>query len=524
VVALRSYSFSQVDNFLKCQRYWSIVKLEGVELPPAKFQARGTAIHNDAEHYALTQEIRSEYIQAAVVGGFLPAPNELPHAGYRVEYPFQVTIGDGIIFKGFVDAIDMRQSPVEIIDYKSTSDFRYCKTEEEIADNLQLLTYARIFEQEEVKLSHVYFLTKGKPKVKKVSALAAPAKVNEAWDRTLTTIHAMELVRGSWTSAENVAPTGADTGHCKAYGGCPFQRRCGFAPSWKEIVSKFSNKESNDNMDPKTNPIIEKLKLMKARQDAARQDAVPAAEASSPVAAPTPTPEPAPAVLPPDAAPRDALAAPAPVAAPIKRGPGRPPKVRPAESPAPVAVPVAAVVEPEEPAEVTENLVPIELVNKYRADYEALAKSFQSEKARADELAGKVKAAELDHTATRAKLTDTEMALAEAMGMLENAPTQTASAPGFTLYIDCWPTKGDGLQETFEEWAEPALAEAAKIGEVPDAGLIDYKSKGVIAGCLRELVAKGLPESLVVSSRSRWYDVICEILIPRAKKIVKGSW
>jgi hypothetical protein len=523
VVALRSYSFSQVDNFLKCQRYWSIVKLEGVELPPAKFQARGTAIHNDAEHYALTQEIRSEYIQAAVVGGFLPAPNELPHAGYRVEYPFQVTIGDGIIFKGFVDAIDMRQSPVEIIDYKSTSDFRYCKTEEEIADNLQLLTYARIFEQEEVKLSHVYFLTKGKPKVKKVSALAAPAKVNEAWDRTLTTIHAMELVRGSWTSAENVAPTGADTGHCKAYGGCPFQRRCGFAPSWKEIVSKFSNKESNDNMDPKTNPIIEKLKLMKARQDAARQDAVPAAEASSPV--PVPTPEPAPAVLPPDAAPRDALAAPAPVAAPIKRGPGRPPKVRPAESPAPVAVvsPTPVVESFGDPADVS-FAEHTNLVNKYKADYEALAKSFQSEKKRADEAEVREGQAKSMYDAAETRRKETEAALAEAMGMLENAPTQTASAPGFTLYIDCWPTKGDGLQETFEEWAEPALAEAAKIGEVPDAGLIDYKSKGVIAGCLRELVAKGLPESLVVSSRSRWYDVICEILIPRAKKIVKGSW
>lgn len=457
------YSVTQVRLWDNCQRAWAFVYVEGTRPPSSPWQDRGKNIHAELEAYARTGKIIGTYAERAVLDGVIPRPSELPSQAYLPEHKIEFQIRSGVNFLGFVDVIDMRADIAEIVDHKTLSDFRYCKTEEQLAVDTQLLTYAKLFAPEQVSVAHIYHLTRGKPRTKKISTVVQADRIDAAWRTTLARIEEMEVLRSTPDLiVDQVEATGAKTGHCSAYGGCPFRDRCGLP---KVRFGKMA--------EGKENPLIAKLKSLGIK-NASTEPAPAAAPAPSPSATqaappvPAPVQAPAPPVLAPDAAPRDTVP---PAEEAVKRGPGRPRKTKSDEAPA---------VDPSEVEALRAELAAV------RADHEKCL-------------------------ADNARL---------ASELADSASVSPSPAPkGHVVYIDCVPTRGDGLEVMFEDWAAPALAEAAKVGEVPDAGLIDYKSKGVVAACLRELA---VPPSIVLSTRSRWFDVATEILVPGARAIIRG--
>ncbi|HEY6019140.1 MAG TPA: hypothetical protein VIY48_04345, partial [Candidatus Paceibacterota bacterium] len=94
---------------------------------------------------------------------------------------------------------------------------------------------------------------------------------------------------------------------------------------------------------------------------------------------------------------------------------------------------------------------------------------------------------------------------------------------GSTLYVDCFPVKGqrEGLVDYFE-WIQPVAAAVAEANGVKDWRLIQYTGKGILATHIRELVrAEGLPKAMTIPSYAAGADVALEVLTPLAKRVIK---
>jgi hypothetical protein len=118
---------------------------------------------------------------------------------------------------------------LKVDDLKTTSDFRYCKTEEQLAENTQMITYAQwgyeVYKAEVVSVAHIYGRTKGKARGHKVSVDVSRELVAEQWAQRVKTIREMVGHAATIESADELPP---DTSHCMDYGGCAFRSKCGF--------------------------------------------------------------------------------------------------------------------------------------------------------------------------------------------------------------------------------------------------------------------------------------------------------
>lgn len=105
----------------------------------------------------------------------------------------------------------------------------------------------------------------------------------------------------------------------------------------------------------------------------------------------------------------------------------------------------------------------------------------------------------------------------------QDASRAPAQGTGTTLYIDCFPVKGqrEGTVDFFE-WIQPIAAAVAQSNGVADYRLIQYNSKGLLATHIRELVkAEGLPRAMTIPSYAAGADVALEILTPLAKSVIR---
>ncbi len=99
--------------------------------------------------------------------------------------------------------------------------------------------------------------------------------------------------------------------------------------------------------------------------------------------------------------------------------------------------------------------------------------------------------------------------------------TQALTDTGLTLYVDCFPTKGDAPVD-FYEWIGPIVAQVAQANAVGDWRQINYTAKALLANAIRETVkAEGTPSAMVISTYAGGADVALEILTPLAKRVIK---
>ncbi len=89
-----------------------------------------------------------------------------------------------------------------------------------------------------------------------------------------------------------------------------------------------------------------------------------------------------------------------------------------------------------------------------------------------------------------------------------------AAQTGYTLYVDCYPTRGNGAQPVpFGDIMAPVLEKVAKEAGVADCRFIKYDAKARIAVELRTLLAT-FPSHVVVSSMGTYADVFLEVAGP----------
>ncbi len=446
-------SASQVSAFQRCQRFWYYGWMEKKKSPPSDAMQRGTDIHSIMEHFLKTGTVGPQrldhpldyrpYITA--LAPYLPAPG---HEDLVVEMPVRFSSGENLpTWLGYIDVGYSGTDPLRLYDLKTTSDFRYCKTREELRSDLQLISYAKHLYDElehdgEIEIGHLYLKTEKKrvpknPKVNWISVEVDKAHVDSVWERrALPVLRQMQEV-ALIEDAQDVEPTGAP-GECRKYNQlCHHAAYCGVS------LNEVSEKRGR---------VIDMASFadrLKAKKEAL------AAEGKG---------KPSNGVLPSDAPSRET---------PLKR-----------KAAAPIEV-----VEAEEELEEEEEVVAAAPAKKR----------------------GRPAKAKVEVEAEEAELEEEEVALPVKVKSKGAAASGTVASlkakKPFTLYVDCIPVKGAGEVEptTFEDWLGPILRELNEYVQQQHKDITDYRllpfseEKALFSEALKEKAAT-LPPSMILSS------------------------
>jgi len=254
---LMSGDLGTTEGCLRKVYYEKVLELKG---PEQKWLTTGKDLHAENEKYLLTGD-RSHMTSLALSGiHMLPKPQtidprikiEWEIAGNLATAPLQAA---GVPIAGFIDCIHWQgtnagtsditdtidpEGTVEVIDWKTTSDAKYIKSPQEVARTLQMTTYGKwalvTHQAEWVRLSHGYYVTKGRHTTRKVSLRVHKDQIDERWEY-------VEALAGSLKEAikeDNVDKVPANTRACDAYRGCPHRSYCS-AAAHNSLSSLFSS-------------------------------------------------------------------------------------------------------------------------------------------------------------------------------------------------------------------------------------------------------------------------------------------
>ena len=196
----------------------------------------GTVLHTEVEN-RLRFGTSLQTPLALSGSAFIPQPG----SGLEIERPIHFTTAGGIGIYGHVDLYNFRQEYIdpegelqrdpswsfEVKDWKTCASFEYAKTERELGENIQLVTYAEAGfrfapSMEHSRLTHVYFRTRGTPASKLVTIRRTREEIASRWQYSESVVRLMSDVAREPT-AETVP------GHrkaCDAYRGCPHRSKC----------------------------------------------------------------------------------------------------------------------------------------------------------------------------------------------------------------------------------------------------------------------------------------------------------
>lgn len=564
---LRSVSPSAIVMYRNCARLWYNNYQLSLRGPVPTFLARGTAIHAALEHFLRTGEVLVEvevpdapgvkfpvlqYVQAAI--DYLPKPAPDPYwdpwrekgdAGIFVEQSGEMgtwTDPDGTtgpVFRQFLDLVEAYPDRATLTDHKTTSDFRYAKTPEELSVNVQLISNCMWLLREsnytEVTLRHLYLLTSRKrPKALAVSVVVTREHVEREWQKILLTIREMD----GWTrlapkTAEALPPT---VTMCSAFGGCLHKPLC-YGNSGDLIQVRRSTMNEGEKMGLLDQMLKRAGKTAEETRPVTGIVTLPGqAPATAPVALGATVGKVAPAgglaallnqapeVLTPERAQEAAVAA------------GYDPNgICPPDMPSPVST-------LEEVAAANPAAEPVEAKRKRRTKLEM-------EAARAAE-AAQVIAGPPSEPATMTVLkinqgggpllvpTSTTIDVAappvwsnvveveselDKIRRVLRTPDAAFACGTEAIFIDCLPGKGWPGEQPIDaiEFVAAFNALAASSAGTADYRLIKYESKGYLATAVRVYMS-GLPRALYVDSRMSGADVLLETIIPYAKMVYRG--
>ncbi len=253
---LTHVSASQLEEFRRCPRRWYEAYVLKNKMPPSASMEKGTLIHAELEHYMDTGEIRpSDYADFVKVGApFLPVP-KTPNIETEIEIRMP-TVEGGPEWLGYIDLFDYSNDLVCILDHKTTSDFRYCKSPEELALNTQMISYAYWamsrpdIKRDEVHVAHVYYRTRGKACARRADAFLKKEHVYAQWELILADVRLMMEWAAREPKKSDALPP--NTASCGLYGGCPYRSLCGLD---SQKVKGFFMKTTEG-----TSALLEKLK------------------------------------------------------------------------------------------------------------------------------------------------------------------------------------------------------------------------------------------------------------------------
>ena len=368
-------SASQITLFRECQRKWAWRHIAHVETPQNDSAKLGQEVEDeqlqpylrDGRPFDYTRE--SGYIAASGLAT-LPQPKtpgmiiqksfELPSPSWRTH---------DFAYRGFIDlwlpdsrllpelsplvGRDAHVEPVPaIVDFKTTKDLKWRRTEEQLLTDVQAMLYAThaLYSPDSsgrrvraVDLSWMYFTTKKPYRTRTTNVRPNSEHVIKQFLMIDATGREIQELRGRSSDPLDLPP---NPDMCESYGGCPHQARCNLSPvqilDAQAALMKRRLQIVADKRQERDMGTAELIAQMRAKQAAAQgQTAATTAPAPAPVVPVAPV---APTTLPawatakvdplkievrtgPINPPEAALPPAPPVSAETKKaGPGRPKK------------------------------------------------------------------------------------------------------------------------------------------------------------------------------------------------------
>ncbi len=509
-MSLDRVSATQVDAWKRCNRFWYHRYVLKLPEPKTAAQVRGSNTHKVVEHFLLDGVIEGDYECTQIANAGLGAlqrlkvrrPGQVEHGFSLLTYPY------GPKWVGFVDYHDELARPFLVVDHKTTSDFRYCKTPEELRHNTQMVSYARWAIEEykvnEVEVRHLYLRTKKPYKSHEVPAIVDASHVADLWHGYFDDIRRM--ARWEAERPETAEPLEPTTTACSMYGGCAYRSQCGlsvksfsgFVPLGRKTMAEgkrtLSEIMAARRVGQSTPPINGA-----AAQEYAKQTGV--------------------GEIPPGAG--------------FAGVGGACGKAMPGGRKCGVDRVWCSDECMDASEELSKGVVPPDAPREEKAPPLVLTPSPAPEaapEAKKGRRVGRPKAEVANGASSAATETPTPAAAAPAA----TASTESVPAPavrstsgdrprsGLVIYVDCMPVKGAEAEPTlFEDFIRPFFDRIAETHGVPDARLIDFgKWKGPLLASLRERISEA-PPVLVVSSYGSGVNEALETLIPYASKVVR---
>lgn len=265
------FSASQVSTFDLCARKWAFQKIEGLRSPPGPSLALGLEMHGQLELWlregrAINMTVPSGPIAMAGLH-LLPMPKT---PGLRIEQEFTIEIG-GHKFRGYKDYEDFIPGWYPRVgDHKSTKDFRWAKTPDDLRTDPQGCLYAAETMwrtgTDACVLEWIYYRTTGAPKAEPVRVLVTRADVTPVLEQmvkscdTMTALLDMAETKG--LRALDIPPNASA---CDAFGGCEFQNLCNLSPAERmhsimtqqltssDLLAKLDSMRNGQGINPPPN-------------------------------------------------------------------------------------------------------------------------------------------------------------------------------------------------------------------------------------------------------------------------------
>lgn len=240
---LTAISPSQIETFHAppgstsgCNRKWWLNKILGLPIPQHPSAALGEQVHKGQETYLETGDPSVIHPLAKGTLPILEALRARQQASGRVfmERALKRQLRNGLLMNGRIDILDATSVPFLVLDWKTTSNPAYAKTEEELKSNVQMLTYAyeaTVLDIElngagtgrnPVEVAHVVIPTKGGTAPFMRRASLPLDEIHAGW-RRIQDISDTMLAVSKIEDPRDVTP---NLSACSAFGGCAFRERC----------------------------------------------------------------------------------------------------------------------------------------------------------------------------------------------------------------------------------------------------------------------------------------------------------
>lgn len=257
-MSFQHVSASSIKLFESCPRRWYYRYILGRKEESSASMELGSAVHTVLESYLKTGAFEGEGIPLVIAqSGEHLLPAVADSGDLRIEMSLDEMPLEGlpIPFKGFIDCliIPADGSIPEVLDHKTTSSFRYAKSPAELAQDTQMIIYAKhvlahLPAHDEIRLTHIAYLTK-EPygDARKATVIVSRQQVDRAFDKIMETVY--EMLKAAEVAGNQQKKNNE---YCYSYGKrCPFYNEChitlqstevNMSNKQQEVLNKLRNK------------------------------------------------------------------------------------------------------------------------------------------------------------------------------------------------------------------------------------------------------------------------------------------
>jgi hypothetical protein len=234
---------SQIMAFRRCALRWWWQTIAGFRSPETASQKLGKAIHAELEAYLKNGEMPTNRI---ALSGITRLPNPEDVDELDVEFGFELQVdGMPVPVIGFIDLKEPAAHRVS--DHKTTSNFQYAKSADELEGDPQSIIYCTVGAEPEIvgnpkpwgtdkvvfpvaptwrgpiKFRHIYYRTQG-------GAISTEREVQyrtkEQLQRQMDGLVRVTQRMAHAAMQDNPATVDVNLSACDDYGGCPHRARC----------------------------------------------------------------------------------------------------------------------------------------------------------------------------------------------------------------------------------------------------------------------------------------------------------